>query len=32
MLSENEEWLFEVVEEMDTEDDELWIVGIGEDV
>jgi hypothetical protein len=31
MLGEDEEWLFEVAEEMDTEDGQLWIVGVGED-
>ena len=31
MLGEDEEWLFEVVEEMDTEDGQLWVVGVGED-
>ena len=31
MLGENEEWLFEVAEEMDTEDGQLWVVGVGED-
>jgi hypothetical protein len=29
--SEDEEWLFEVAEEMDTEDGQLWVVGVGED-
>ena len=31
MLDEDEEWLFEVAEEMDTEDGQLWVVGVGED-
>src|ERR1700689_4368943 len=31
MLGEDEEWLFDVAEEMDTEDGQLWVVGIGED-
>jgi len=31
MLGENEESLFEVAEEMDTEDGQLWVVGVGED-
>ena len=31
MLGEDEEWLFEVAEEMDTEDGQLWVVGVGED-
>ena len=31
MLNEDEEWLFEVAEEMDTEDGQLWVVGVGED-
>jgi hypothetical protein len=31
MLGENEDWLFEVAEEMDTEDGQLWVVGVGED-
>lgn len=31
MLGEDEEWLFEVAEEMDTEDSQLWVVGVGED-
>jgi len=31
MLREDEEWLFEVAEEMDTEDGQLWVVGVGED-
>ena len=30
-LDEDEEWLFEVAEEMDTEDGQLWVVGVGED-
>jgi hypothetical protein len=29
MLGEYEEWLFEVAEEMDTEDGQLWVVGVG---
>jgi hypothetical protein len=31
MLDEDEQWLFEVAEEMDTEDGQLWVVGVGED-
>ncbi len=31
MLGEDEEWLFEVAEEMDPEDGRLWVVGVGED-
>ena len=31
MLGEEEEWLFDVAEEMDTEDGQLWVVGVGED-
>ncbi|WP_314963761.1 hypothetical protein [Bradyrhizobium cosmicum] len=31
MLGEDEEWLFEVAAEMDTEDGQLWVVGVGED-
>jgi hypothetical protein len=31
MLGEDEEWLFEVAEEMDPEDGQLWVVGVGED-
>src|ERR1700738_3844561 len=31
MLGEDEEWLFEVAEEMDTEDGQLWVIGVGED-
>ena len=31
MLGEDEDWLFEVAEEMDTEDGQLWVVGVGED-
>ena len=31
MLGEDEEWLFEAAEEMDTEDGQLWVVGVGED-
>ncbi len=31
MLGEDEDWLFEVAEEMDAEDGELWVVGVGED-
>ncbi len=31
MLGEDEEWLFEVAEEMDTEDGKLWVLGVGED-
>jgi oligoribonuclease (3'-5' exoribonuclease) len=31
MLGEDEDWLFEVAEVMDTEDGELWVVGVGEE-
>jgi hypothetical protein len=31
MLGEDEDWLFEVAEEMDPEDGQLWVVGVGED-
>jgi hypothetical protein len=31
MLGEDEDWLFEVAEEMDTEDGQLWMVGVGDD-
>ena len=31
MLGEDEDWLFDVAEEMDTEDGQLWVVGVGED-
>ncbi len=31
MLGEDEDWLLEVAEEMDTEDGQLWIVGVSED-
>lgn len=31
MLGEDEDWLSEVAEEMDTEDGQLWIVGVGDD-
>jgi hypothetical protein len=31
MLGEDEEWLFEVAEELDTEDGQLWVIGVGED-
>jgi hypothetical protein len=31
MLGEDEEWLFDVAKEMDTEDGQLWVVGVGED-
>jgi hypothetical protein len=31
MLDEDEEWLFEVAEEMDSEDGQLWVVGVGEE-
>ncbi|MGY3238221.1 hypothetical protein ACVMAJ_005111 [Bradyrhizobium sp. USDA 4448] len=31
MLGEDAEWLFEAAEEMDTEDDQLWVVSVGED-
>jgi hypothetical protein len=30
-MLEDEEWLFDVAEEMDTEDGQLWVVGVGED-
>jgi len=30
MLGEDEDWLWEVAEEMDTEDGQLWVVGVGE--
>ena len=30
MLGEDEDWLFDVAEEMDTEDGQLWVVGVGE--
>ena len=30
-VDEDEEWLFEVAEEMDTEDGQLWVVGVGEE-
>ncbi len=30
LLGEDEDWLFEVAEEMDTEDGQLWVVGVGE--
>ena len=30
-LGEDEEWLFDVAEEMDPEDGQLWVVGVGED-
>ncbi len=29
ILGEDEEWLFEIAEEMDTEDGQLWGVGVG---
>ena len=29
MLEEDEDWLFEIAEEMDTEDGQLWVVGVG---
>jgi hypothetical protein len=31
MLGEDEEWLFDVAEEMDPEDGQLWVVGVAED-
>jgi hypothetical protein len=31
MLGEDEDWLWDVAEEMDTEDGQLWGVGVGED-
>ena len=31
MLGEDEDWLSEVAEEMDTEDGQLWVVAVGED-
>ena len=31
MLGEDEHWLFDVAEEMDTEDGQLWVVDVGED-
>jgi len=31
MLGEDEDWLFEVAEEMDAEDGQLWVLGVGED-
>jgi hypothetical protein len=31
MLGEDEDWLWDVAEEMDTEDGQLWVVGVGED-
>jgi hypothetical protein len=31
MLREEEDWLSEVAEEMDTEDGQLWVVGVGEE-
>jgi hypothetical protein len=31
MLGEDEDWLFDVATEMDTEDGQLWVVGVGED-
>jgi hypothetical protein len=31
MLGEDEEWLFDVADEMDTEDGQLWVVGVSED-
>lgn len=31
LLGESEDWLWEVAEEMDTEDGQLWVVGVGED-
>ena len=31
MLGESEDWLWEVANEMDTEDGQLWVIGVGED-
>jgi hypothetical protein len=31
MRDESEEWLWEVANEMDTEDGQLWVIGVGED-
>jgi hypothetical protein len=30
MLGEDEDWLFDIAGEMDTEDGQLWVYGIGE--
>lgn len=30
-LGENEDWLFEVASEMETEDGAIWVYGVGED-
>jgi hypothetical protein len=30
MLGEDEEWLFDVAGDMDTEDGQLWVYGVGE--
>ncbi len=30
MLGEDESWLFDVAGEMDTEDGQLWVYGVGE--
>jgi len=30
-LGENEDWLFDVANEMDTEDGLIWVYGVGED-
>jgi len=30
MLGEDEDWLFDVAGEMDTEDGQLWVYGVGE--
>jgi hypothetical protein len=30
MLGEDEDWLWDVAEEMDTEDGQLWVVSVGE--
>jgi hypothetical protein len=30
-LGENEDWLFDVANEMDTEDGVIWVYGVGED-
>jgi hypothetical protein len=31
MLGEDEDWLFEVAEEMEPEDGQIWVIGVGED-
>lgn len=30
-LGENEDWLFDVASEMETEDGAIWVYGVGED-